>query len=216
MSNSPSGRGSARRFHSRNVTIERMVSFSRQFRPSLRKYFTRCVIGRPRCTSNWVYTPSCARTTCSRLRSVPRISTVRLPSVWRSSATIIASEYASCPELEAADQIRIFAPGGRAACSAGNATVRTCANGFSSRKKKLSFVVIASMTLRSISALAAEEPCSRSASSSRSRAPTSRMIAPSRVSSRYCFSGPITRPEPRWSSVASTSKLRGFMRASSS
>ena len=104
---------------------------------------------------------------------------------WRFGLYRIVSdriEYASCPDDEAADHTRSGGPVGRAATSRGRARLRKCWNGLSSRKKKLSLVVIASTTWRiSASALGA---LSRSASAARSRSFSRFNIAASRVSSR--------------------------------
>ena len=78
--------------------------------------------------------------------------------------------------------MRSGAPAGRAASSRGSAWLRKCWNGLSSRKKKLSLVVIASTTWR-ISA-SAPGARSRSASAARSRNFSRFRIGASRVSSR--------------------------------
>ena len=110
------------------------------------------------------------------------ISIRRSPTLARHSDRIIAIEYASCPDDDAADQTRSGAPAGRDASSRGKAWARKCWNGLSSRKKKLSLVVIASTTWR-ISA-SAPGARSRSASAARSRNFSRFRIDASRVSSR--------------------------------
>ena len=189
--------------------MARMASANCHWVPSLRKYFPSICIGRPRWISNWVYEPARARASGSRAMSVPRISTSRVPSAMRPSATSMASEYASCPVLAAADHRRSRAPAGRAACSRGSACVRRCVKGLSSRKKKLSLVVIASTTSRARGVCAWLR--SRAASASSPGIPSRLTSGASRVSSRYVLSGPIARPEPACSTVAKTSKLSGVM-----
>jgi hypothetical protein len=110
------------------------------------------------------------------------ISMRRSPMIERHSDRIMASEYASCPDEEAADQTRNGTAGEREASSLGNAWLRKCWNGLSSRKKKLSLVVIASTTSR----ISGSAPGARnlSASAARSRNCSFFRVAASRVSSR--------------------------------
>jgi len=112
---------------------------------------------------------------------VPRISTGLPASIVLASASSIASEYASCPVEHPADQMRSRTPGGRDAHRRGNAA-RTCANGVTSRKKKLSLVVIASTTAMASRPFGA--PCSRATNASSPLQPSWSAIGDSRLSSR--------------------------------
>ena len=99
----------------------------------------------------------------------------------------------------AVHQMRMRFSRARAAISAGMITARKCSNGTLSRKKKLSLVVIASITATS-SGAAAGEAFSLATSSVRLENPCLRATGSRRLSARYCFSADSTKPE-RWRSI---------------